>query len=902
MSVYDSITGNASETINYQPAVDENLYPNSNNISILGSVWAPRIYGKDLTAFEIASSGKIAIAISDVHALDFLRTTYLGRSKNTIRAMSNDVLELYADSNEMSFVMDTHSNLINVRSTAADGGVDVFAKSNMNITAELGEMRLFTSNNAYLRADSNLTLSASNSMFVRSEQDMTLISDTSNVEIVASQQMLLQSETKEMFIKSSSNLIDVFAASNYTLTAGDKVYVQAASNITQSNTADSYHVSSQSNILMVATTGRMSFTTSGADDIFLTSGCNVQVVTQSNMVLSNLGGDLNVSSFSNVTVEAKKGDITVSAYSNDFRLFAYSNIEMTACNNTTIFTLCNMTLSNNSNLSIYSKNDVDVVSDLGQMDIFANTGSLNIFGSNATTFSTSNTLTVESFGSMTMCNKTTNFTLVSAVDATMVAETGKFYIQANNEEMYLYSASNVTVDASNSMELSAKSNITVSNLFGDMKLSSFSNMTLIAEKKDMVLTAYSNDMFINTSNVLTISTSNRWVANTQSNVTFCNFSSDFTISSDSNIYGEALKGDISFVSVLNDIKHIAGSNIDISASNVMTVESRSNISFTNVTGDFKVLSASNVSVVGTAGNVRVEATGNTMDIVSRSNMSVATSNTLNIEASNIVGFATSNITLTSQVSTFISASNNLAMTACNNGSLIVTNQLNISGKPIAITSAADISVTAQSNVNFYIDASPDTPADPVVTVAGNLLKVRGDIIISGTINTSNILQTTIVQETLKVSDKTILVASVGDGSNLDYTPEDSFDNNNASGIRVDGYPNGYNPLLPQDVYAKALLWKYADNSSVSAATGGFNALGGSMEASASNESYWEILGGGLRITHKKISGNSYKDLSFGFRVNDKDELELYKRYWDTTAVPPAYKIKRVCRFGRILPL
>jgi uncharacterized protein (DUF2345 family) len=616
------------------------------------------------------------------------------------------------------------------------------------------------------------------------------------------------------------------------------------------------------------------------------------------MVLSNLGGFTDISSFSNMNIISEKGDILLSAFSNDFKVYTGSNFEVNASNNTLIFSSCNTTLSNNSNLLMYCYSNVDLISDFGQLDIYAEAGYMNIFGWDTTTFSTSNDLWVESKQGMTLCNKNANFNMVSAVDATLVAQGGKFNILANSDDVYVYSASNVTVDASNHLELSAQSNITVSNIAGDFKLSSFSNMTIIAEKSDLTLAAYSNNMFINTSNNLTVSTSNRLFVFTKSNVTMCNLSSDFVVSSDSNVYVEAKKGNMTLVAHSNDLNLSASNLLNMSSSNKTLLVSQSNISFSNLTDDFNVSSYSNIKLIGGLGNVRVEASANTLDVASRSNMSIGTSNTLSIDASNIIGIATSNISLTSGQSTIVSASNNLLMTACNNASLVSQNTLTLSGSPINISSSGDISMTALSNVNFLISSAPDSPSDAVMTVAGNLLKVRGDMLITGTINTSNILQTTVIQETLKVNDKTILVASVGNGSNDEFNPQDSAANNGSAGLKVDGFPAGYNPAV-RDAYTKALLWQFGDDT---LSADGMASLGTSLENGATKESYWEVLGGGLRITHKKISGNTFKDLSFGFRVNDKDELELYKRFWDTTALPPAYKVKRVCRFGRVLPL
>jgi hypothetical protein len=74
---YDTLTGDV-QVIDYVPtATNTSLYPDSNMTGIFGPIWLPRVYGKDLTAFEIASSGKIAITLNDVHSLDISKSNYV---------------------------------------------------------------------------------------------------------------------------------------------------------------------------------------------------------------------------------------------------------------------------------------------------------------------------------------------------------------------------------------------------------------------------------------------------------------------------------------------------------------------------------------------------------------------------------------------------------------------------------------------------------------------------------------------------------------------------------------------------------------------------------------------------------------------------------------------------------
>lgn len=119
MSVYGTYTSNASDT---------NLYPDSNTAFIAGSIWLPRVYGKDLTAFEIASSGRIAVTLNDVYSLDITRSNYINTLNfvNTVSTTtSNSSLELSASSSGPSNIY--------VRLDAYSNNIQMSAPSNINL-------------------------------------------------------------------------------------------------------------------------------------------------------------------------------------------------------------------------------------------------------------------------------------------------------------------------------------------------------------------------------------------------------------------------------------------------------------------------------------------------------------------------------------------------------------------------------------------------------------------------------------------------------------------------------------------------------------------------------------------------------------------------------------------------
>lgn len=82
-------------------------YPMPDMRTVFGEVYLPRVYGKDLSTFEIASSGTISVTLQDAHAL-----TLDGNAEEVhIRgAGSNTAVQL--DSGATALRMEGASNLI----------------------------------------------------------------------------------------------------------------------------------------------------------------------------------------------------------------------------------------------------------------------------------------------------------------------------------------------------------------------------------------------------------------------------------------------------------------------------------------------------------------------------------------------------------------------------------------------------------------------------------------------------------------------------------------------------------------------------------------------------------------------------------------------------------------------
>ena len=140
-TLFDSLVGDTLHQISITASSIE--YPTSELANVFGQIYLPRIYGKDLTTFEIASSGNIAITLCDVHALDISNVSsnvvinpVLGNSLILANSPSSEArIELSSSEKSVSI---TASNAISLSSgsncTFSMDGTDIVAYSPNNFT------------------------------------------------------------------------------------------------------------------------------------------------------------------------------------------------------------------------------------------------------------------------------------------------------------------------------------------------------------------------------------------------------------------------------------------------------------------------------------------------------------------------------------------------------------------------------------------------------------------------------------------------------------------------------------------------------------------------------------------------------------------------------------------------
>jgi uncharacterized protein (DUF2345 family) len=594
-------------------------------------------------------------------------------------------------------------------------------------------------------------------------------------------------------------------------------------------------------------------------NIYLVAACNIDHTASNNM---------NIVAKQGMLVSASNGDLAL--YGKDQSM---SFVMEASSLNTTLNSSNDIIFSTSNVFSLTAMNDVDVYAATGHISLAGTdsnttvfmdgtTGDISIFSSNNTSITTSNDFTVLSSNNVSIGG-------IGVGNTSLYANTEQVSLTLNGTDntTSLYSSNDIGLTTSNDFLLTAISNIDILSTIGNVKVSANTDQAYLYLQTSNGTLYTSSDMFIAASNDLFLEA--------MSNIRI-------TAVNDSMIL-EAHSEKMSInMSDTTDVLTLYGSNgVNVYSSNDVNISSIDAVSVT---------SGNTFTLLADSEKQQLEmnsSTHNTL-LYSSNNMNITASNSLTLYGvSNLFGIS-SNIVMSSSSNAVYVASNNILVSASNNLTLSASNTLALEAKDLSFTVGGDIAYTAQSNVRFFIQGAP-SPSDAIFQISGSNVHLRGDLFLTGTINTSNILNTTVITETLKVNDKLVYLASVG--AIGDSNPFDSSNTNGWAGIQVDGIPdsasNVGSNLWP--IYEKSIRWNYGVDGTKSVGT-----------SNLEKESAWEVCGGGLRVTKRYStlvgSNTEIKDTSFTFRVGHTDELELVKTWWNGTA----YVNKRIAKFGKIL--
>ena len=522
------------------------IYPDANQVSVFGPLFLPRVYGKDLSAFEVASSGYVAISLNDIHSLDILRNN--ATSNITIKAFSNDSFGINVNESNMYMTFDSTSNAVSLYAAA-----DIKLNTS-NITA-------FASNDATFTACNVMTLNA-DTLDINVASDFAM--EARNLSFTGRSNVAIEAQTGDLFLNAyGSNVyvrlwdsnqarLEMYAASNVETVAGSNWQTVVSSNASLS-TADG-------SIVLSGHNSNMTLTMDAATDSISLVGTN----------------QLNVSTTNAVNITSTTSSVILKASGSNVRV----------------------ELKNDSNLDVYAKSNVTVTAD----------GLLTLQSTDKAAFVSSNELSISAFSNMTL-QSFSNYTLNANSNINMQAAGGLCYINLNapTQSISAAAASNVTVSASNDVTVSASNNMTIKAVgvdflllnsnatltaAGDFSLRAAQNVLVDAQANDFQLHAGSSNMYLTMSsatNDTTISTSNDFVVRAGNDVSV-SASNDATVLAVSDLHLNARNGLAKIDLTLDTITYTACNQI-FSANGNNIIEASSNL--VRINGDVEVLGTLN---------------------------------------------------------------------------------------------------------------------------------------------------------------------------------------------------------------------------------------------------------------------------------------------------------------------
>lgn len=311
----------------------------------------------------------------------------------------------------------------------------------------------------------------------------------------------------------------------------------------------------------------------------------------------------------------------------------------------------------------------------------------------------------------------------------------------------------------------------------------------------------------------------------------------------------------------NLVRVTAGHSVEVAAANAVLlsavdavdIQSGSNVAVAAAADLRLTAAAGDVFVSAAAGDVFVSAAAGTATVAARD---------FAVDSLNANTFASSNDTriASSRGAVLVSADRGLTLESARAGD--VTIRTPNDRKTVFQVGGANI-------LELYRTEFHD--GDAACNLTDYKLKVNADIEILGT--TSSI---SVSESILNIQDKVVHLAFNAD---LEH-PFDGTTNDGA-GIMVDGVPDSADPAV-YDRYEKSIKWFHGGN--------GVPALGGN---DILGESFWNVRGGGLRIT--QVDAHTGDQVAFGFRINALHELEIYKMVTPPSGVAAT---ARVAKLGR----
>ena len=723
-------------------------YPDANFGTVLGPVYAPSIYGKDFSAFEIASSGKIAVTLYDKHVMDLDSS-----ASSNVNFMAQDTWNLNFATSNVSVSLDEshHSFLV----SAPLSNISLNAGSNFEVAAK--DMSMYISNNMDLSSGNNMNIvGASNTNISATMGTVSLSASNSNVYIVLNSNQSpdikmfaasnINSTACNDFIVSACNNVNLIAGHNTSVFSKDIITLSASnqgqgySGITLDNTGNG---GTDGGIYSVSY-GNLSMATLDDDDSHINASIVIDAATDAINLTAE--GKINLNSrFDTVIASSNNSswsasNAIVSLCNGTLLANTFSNTVFSASQNFMVSALCNVSLgaktvevaANNSNMWF-------------KLDAATNSSTLST--SSNISLVASNAASVVALSSVKLNTESNDvFVSLSNVSLTAYAKSNVSFLASN--DVYIEAASNVFVDASTGSFAVTSSNSNVSFVLdaptNSALLSTSSNITLTASNDTTVVSksikwsaassnvivslcneTYGLDVYSASNTVFTAS--NTFTVNASSNIALgASNGSVFMSASNSNVTVALDAPTSSFrLFASNDIAARALQNIKVASSNnTFLVAAQSNVlvSMCNSDYSFNVFSTSNTNIV--ASNALALTSVQDMTMTSCNTVSLtgdasklsvklnASNNTIETTAfGSIESTASNDVVLTAQRHVIESAGSNLSLSASNNVAITASNNMTITSCNIKLDFVKDDGLTVTTACNFAVASSKNVVLD-----------------------------------------------------------------------------------------------------------------------------------------------------------------------------------------------
>lgn len=824
--VYDYLAGDGSKpvTLSSSSTVD---YPSSGMYNVMGPVYLPRIYGKDLSAFEIASSGKVSITLHDTYAFDLDRDT--DTATTFLATVPGDSFKIQANGDQVSMAFDANTN-------------DMVLTASNNITFRgkdlIYEFSGDVSNSTL--GDNNMT--ADGAIAVVAGGDLTMASSSNSVAITSGY----------------SNVYVILDATVDNLN-------QYALNDVNISASNGYHLDAKNDATLSAVNGSM-YLYAASSNVSLTmqkETWSANMFAASNLDLTTVHGLINVSAGSNVSLSATAGAITMFAPETTMTLFE----GMAVATDGPVTVTSSSIQQTSSGSTTLTATDGSVVLSAAQAAARIQLDEMGIFATAAGTYSVyANSMTLSNVLDMTLAGATASMSTSNAsvsLSSNLIRLTAASNIEVSSQDnVTIASQADTSITARGFDITTATDDIVVTASEGSVMLnSSHSNVTFTMGQNEMALYAASN--IIATSHLNTIFTAqNSLSATAEDGRMLLTSGGDFIMRTDDNATNTAANN--YSITATTGIMTLSApeSSMDLSAKKISLISSGEITQ--SADSKWQVDAVSDITMTSSAASVIFSASSNVslqLDHTTKDMLLNAVENVRVTSGTNFIASASKNAS--------ISASSNLVLSGAAGGAT-----LSMGFDQSFDTKASTYSFDATNDAGYGFNFGSEN----MVTIQSDKMIVRGGLDVYGILNSISVQNSE-----LHINDKTLQLSYPDEGQTMTDGP-----NNSASGMVINGLPSSaaaMDPELAASIYEKSLQWNYN--------TAGVDGM--LTRPGINTESYWELKGGRFQMTSTKANG---KKVTFGFRINELDELEMIK-VWDDAA-SDTVQTRRIAKFGKTI--